>query len=197
VDIVRLVVPVGLAAVSVTLLMGENVAGCLLAGWAVADRLMVPVNPFKADAVIVRLVLDPLATTTDAGLTVSWKCDRRGLVRALVVDDSGDGVRPWRDGLALLVDLFPVEHSDRQCLAGLDGDDGYDLGAGCEGRRHVSIDQVAGGVGDLELEAAAGVCEGECCGLGSLVCRVKLDVYSVTRDVGVLVCYDSIDDVRV
>ena len=72
-DIVRLVVPVGLAAVSVTLLMGENVGGCLLAGWAVADRLMVPVNPFKADAVIVRLVLDPLATTTDAGLTVSWK----------------------------------------------------------------------------------------------------------------------------
>ncbi len=68
---------------------------------------------------------------------------------------------------------------------------------GAKGRRHVSIDYVAGGVGDLELEAAAGVCEGEGCGLGSLVRRAKLDVYSVTQDVGVLVCYDSIDDVRV
>ncbi len=70
---VRLVVPVGLAAVNVTLLMDEGVGGCLLAGWVVADRLMVPVNPFTAVTIIVRVVLDPLATTTDAGLTVSWK----------------------------------------------------------------------------------------------------------------------------
>ena len=71
------------------------------------------------------------------------------------MDHSGDGVRPGRDGLALLVDLFPVEHSHGQCLAGLDGDDGYDLGAGRERRRHVREDYAAGGVGDLELEAAA------------------------------------------
>ena len=72
-EIVKLVVPAGLAAVSVTLLMGESVGGCLLAGWVVADRLMVPVNPFTAVTVIVRIALDPLATTTEAGLTVSWK----------------------------------------------------------------------------------------------------------------------------
>src|SRR5207302_5276072 len=125
------------------------------------------------------------------------RCKRRRLVRALVVDDTGDSVRPRRDGLALLVDLFPVEHSHGQCLAGLDGDDGYDLGAGRDGRRYVCVDYVAGGVGDLKLEGAGCVSACECCGLGSLVCRVKLDVYSVTRDVGVLVCYDSIDDVRV
>src|SRR5438034_10087352 len=113
------------------------------------------------------------------------------------MDHSGDGVRPGRDGLALLVDLFPVEHSHGQSLAGLDGDDGYDLGGGREGRRYVCVDYVAGGVGDLELEAAACVCEGEGCGLGSLVCRVKLDVYSVARDIRVLVSYHAIDDVRV
>ncbi len=72
-EIVKLVVPAGLAAVSVTLLMGESVGGCLLAGWVVADRLMVPVNPFTADRVIVSVVLEPLAMTTEAGLTVSWK----------------------------------------------------------------------------------------------------------------------------
>ena len=70
---VRLVVPVGFAAVNVTLLIGESTGGCLLAGWAFADRSMVPVNPFAAVTVIVRILLDPLATTTEAGLTVSWK----------------------------------------------------------------------------------------------------------------------------
>ena len=72
-EIVKLVVPVGFVAVSVTLLMGESVGGCLLAGWVVADRLMVPVNPFTAVTVIVRVVVEPLAITTDVGLTVSWK----------------------------------------------------------------------------------------------------------------------------
>src|SRR5438105_15895278 len=78
------------------------------------------------------------------------------------MDHSGDGVRPGRDGLALLIDLFPVKHSHGQCMAGLDGDDGYDLGAGRERRRYVCVDYVAYGVGDLELEAAAGVSECEC-----------------------------------
>ena len=85
---VRLVVPVGFAAVKVTLLMGESVGGCLLAGWVVADRLMVPVNPLIAVTVIVRVVAEPLAMMTDAGLTVSWKSgacivmvfDARGVV---------------------------------------------------------------------------------------------------------------------
>ena len=72
-DIVRLVVAVGFAAVKVTLLIGESVGGCLFATWIVRDRLMVPVNPFTAVTVIVRIALDPLATTTEAGLTVSWK----------------------------------------------------------------------------------------------------------------------------
>ena len=85
---VRLVVPVGFAAVKVTPLMGERVGGCLLAGWIVPDRLMVPVNPFTAVTVIVRVVAEPLAMMTDAGLTVSWKSgacivmvfDARGVV---------------------------------------------------------------------------------------------------------------------
>jgi len=70
---VRLVVPVGFAAVNVTLLIGESTGGCLLAGWVVADRLIVPVNPLMAVTVIVRVVVEPLAITTDAGLTASWK----------------------------------------------------------------------------------------------------------------------------
>ena len=71
------------------------------------------------------------------------------------MDDSYDSIRTCRDWLALLVDLFPVEHSHGKSLAGLDGDDGYDLGAGRDGRRYVCVDSVAGGVGDLELESAA------------------------------------------
>src|SRR6266550_8803453 len=128
--------------------------------------------------------------------TTLFRSERRRLVRALVVDDSYDSIRTWRDWLALLVDLSPVQHSNSHRLAGLNGDDRYDLGTRCEGRWHVCVDKAAGGIGDLELEAAAGVSECECCGLGSLVCRVKLDVYSVTRDVGVLVGYHTIDDVR-
>ena len=83
---VRLVVPVGFAAVKVTLLMGERVGGCLLTGWIVPDRLMVPVNPFTAVTVIVRVVAEPLAMTTDAGLTVSWKS---GACIVIVFDATG------------------------------------------------------------------------------------------------------------
>ena len=70
---VRPVVPVGFAAVKVTLLIGESAGGCLLTGWIVADRLTVPVNPLTADTVIVSVIVEPLAITTDAGLTASWK----------------------------------------------------------------------------------------------------------------------------
>ena len=56
------------------------------------------------------------------------------------MDDSGDDIRPGRDWLSLLIHLFPIQPSDRQRLAGLDSDDGYDLDAECGGGRHVCVD---------------------------------------------------------
>src|SRR2546430_12205076 len=39
-----------------------------LTGWIVADRLTAPVNALTADTVIVSVIVEPLAITTDAGL---------------------------------------------------------------------------------------------------------------------------------
>ncbi len=71
VKIVRVDVPEGLLDVRVTLPMGESVGGCFASGRIVAEKAMVPVNPFRAVAVMVRTVEEPLAKEVDAGLMVS------------------------------------------------------------------------------------------------------------------------------
>ena len=84
--IVRVDEPVGLLGVRVTLPMGESVGGCFVAGRIVAEKAMVPVNPFRAAAVMVRTVEEPLAKEVDTGFTVTWKLDDW---RVMVFDATG------------------------------------------------------------------------------------------------------------
>ena len=70
---VRVAVPKELFDVSTMLLIGESVGGCFVVGDVIAEKSIVPVNPFWAIAVIVRIADEPLAMEVDAGLMVSWK----------------------------------------------------------------------------------------------------------------------------